>query len=258
MKSSNKSIINLIIDIILFFLLLVITGIGFLIKYILVPGFERNELYGKDVELYLWGLDRHYWGTIHLTFAFIFLFLLLIHIILHWNMIQCIYKRMIPHKTLRISLATFLIVTSAIVGIGPLFIKPVLSNAIAHHHPYNRNKKGRYLDKEVIMNPVPASSDDLIRENIDGNQSRKKRVLDNQTKNRLAGQHKNHGYKDIEVYGSMSLNDVSKKYGLSVTELATAINVPKESAHERLGRLKKQYGFQMNSLRRFIYSQTKQ
>ena len=55
----------------------------------------------------------------------------------------------------------------------------------------------------------------------------------------------------------MSLSDVSKKYGLSVTELATAINVPKESAHERLGRLKKQYGFQMNSLRRFIYSQTK-
>ena len=257
MKNSNKSSINLIIDIILFFLMFVITGIGFLIKYILVPGFKRNELYGKDVELYFLGLDRHYWGTIHLIFAFLFLFLLLVHIILHWSMIQCIYKRMITHKTIRISLAIFLIVTSAIVGIGPLFIKPVISNAIVHHHPYNRNEKRGYIDKSVIMNPMPASSDNLIRGNINGNQSRKKRVLDNQTKTRLAGQNKKHGYKNIEVYGSMSLSDVSLKYGLSVTELATAINVPKESAHERLGRLKKQYGFQMDSLRRFIHSQTK-
>ena len=55
----NKSKLNLIIDFIMLIILIVIAGIGFLIKYVLVPGFKRNEIYGQDMELYFWGLDRH-------------------------------------------------------------------------------------------------------------------------------------------------------------------------------------------------------
>jgi len=43
-KGSSKTALNLVIDIILLLLMMSITGIGFLIKYILVPGFRRNEM----------------------------------------------------------------------------------------------------------------------------------------------------------------------------------------------------------------------
>tara|TARA_R110002033_G_scaffold38827_3_gene78300 strand:+ start:2890 stop:3105 length:216 start_codon:yes stop_codon:yes gene_type:complete len=49
-----------------------VVGIGFLIKYTLISGKERNVIYGKNVELSLFGMDRHEWGYIHLVIAFVF------------------------------------------------------------------------------------------------------------------------------------------------------------------------------------------
>jgi hypothetical protein len=57
--NKNKPKINLVIDVVMMILLAMIAGLGFLIKYILVAGFERNAIYGGDAELYFWGLDRH-------------------------------------------------------------------------------------------------------------------------------------------------------------------------------------------------------
>jgi hypothetical protein len=79
MLNGNKSKINLAIDAVMLILLTMMAGLGFLIKYVLVPGFKRNTLYGSDVELYFWGLDRHQWGSIHLYLGFVFLFLVLLY-----------------------------------------------------------------------------------------------------------------------------------------------------------------------------------
>lgn len=59
---NNRAKVNLIIDAFLLIQLMAMAGIGFLIKYILVPGEERNLLYGRDVELSFLGLTRHDWG----------------------------------------------------------------------------------------------------------------------------------------------------------------------------------------------------
>ncbi|MHC4076764.1 MAG: DUF4405 domain-containing protein [Planctomycetota bacterium] len=61
----KRAKLNLIIDALLLLCLAGIAGIGFLIKYVLVPGYQRWEIYGRNVSLFLWGLDRHQWGTIH-------------------------------------------------------------------------------------------------------------------------------------------------------------------------------------------------
>ena len=58
----------------------------------------------------------------------------------------------------------------------------------------------------------------------------------------------------VHIYGSMTLNEVAEKYNIPVTGLASSINVPVEFANERLGRLRKQYGFQMYDLRKYINS----
>ncbi len=70
----DKTKFNLIIDAIMLVLLMAIVGLGFLIKYILVPGFKRNTLYHNEVELYSMERTRR----IHLWLSFIFLFLMLL------------------------------------------------------------------------------------------------------------------------------------------------------------------------------------
>ena len=88
----NKTKINLVIDSTMLLVLMTIAGLGFLIKFVLIPGYKRNAFYQGDVELYFMGLTRHEWGRIHLLLGFVLLFLLLLHIILHWYMIVCILK----------------------------------------------------------------------------------------------------------------------------------------------------------------------
>ena len=58
-NSIDKSKLNLIIDVIMLLLMMPIAGIGFMMKYVLVPGFERNVLYGNNVDLEFWGQTRH-------------------------------------------------------------------------------------------------------------------------------------------------------------------------------------------------------
>ena len=47
----DLSKLNLSIDIILLLLLMPMAGVGLMIKYVLLPGTERNERYGGDVDL---------------------------------------------------------------------------------------------------------------------------------------------------------------------------------------------------------------
>ncbi len=84
-RIKDKMKINLAIDAIMLVLLMSVAGLGFLIKYVLVPGYKVTGLYQADVELYFMGLSRHEWGNIHLLLSFIFLGLMLLHIILHWK-----------------------------------------------------------------------------------------------------------------------------------------------------------------------------
>ena len=129
----NKSKQNLFIDILMFIIMTPIAGIGFLIKYVLVPGFKRNDIYGRDVELYYWGIDGHQWGTIHLMLSFVLLFLLLLHIVFHWRQIVGIFKTMFFARTLRIILSLPLVLFAIIFGILPLFITPKVEEGVSHH-----------------------------------------------------------------------------------------------------------------------------
>jgi hypothetical protein len=76
----NKTKINFIIDALLFALMMAISGIGLLLRFVLVHGSRRWEIYGGNVDLYLWGWDRHQWGALHLLLGFIFLGLLVLYV----------------------------------------------------------------------------------------------------------------------------------------------------------------------------------
>jgi len=120
----KKAKLNLIIDVLLLLCTAAIVGIGYLMKYILVPGYKRWEIYSRNVELYFWGLNRHEWGTIHLTIGLVFLVLLFLHILFHWPLIIGLYKQLVPKRTTRWIVAIIIILLTIGLIVFPYFVKP--------------------------------------------------------------------------------------------------------------------------------------
>ena len=94
----KKSSLLLLIDVLMFIFLALMTGLGLMIKYILVPGTKRWDIYGRNVDLTFLGMDRHEWGTVHLIFAILFLSLLVLHIILHWKILVAYVCKIVNTK----------------------------------------------------------------------------------------------------------------------------------------------------------------
>tara|TARA_R110002096_G_scaffold428851_1_gene641029 strand:- start:6770 stop:7120 length:351 start_codon:yes stop_codon:yes gene_type:complete len=105
-----------------------IIGIGFLIKYTLVSGRERWLKYGNNVELYLFNMDRHQWGNIHLVLGYILIGLLVVHIFLHWKIVSGLYKKLIKEPFIKKTIAICFATICALLILIPLFIKPEIKN----------------------------------------------------------------------------------------------------------------------------------
>jgi len=250
----NNGKLNLIIDIILMVNMMIILGVGFLIKYVLLPGFKRNEIYGSDVELYYLGFDRHQWGTIHLILGFILLFLLFLHIVFHWKMIVNLYRSLIPNKIIRNILGYLLIVISLLLGVVPLFVKPVIGEPTFHHQRssnssgYNRLNHSVNYDINHTYDSIDTEQN-THRQHEEQNEYRQNQHTEHQKYER---QHEHNELSNVEINGQMTINEISKKYNIPAYDLANQINVPSNRVDERLGRLKKQYKFDIDELREFI------
>lgn len=119
-----KARINLVIDALLLIAMAAVAGIGLLMRYVLVPGYRRWEIYGRNVELYFWGLDRHGWGAIHYVVGLVLLALLVLHVVLHWGMIVSISRKLIPNRPARwVAAAILVALTVALLGFS-VFVKP--------------------------------------------------------------------------------------------------------------------------------------
>jgi len=63
-----------------------------------------------------------------------------------------------------------------------------------------------------------------------------------------------HHNENIDINGTMTLTEISARYNISVNELVKVINIPAQYANERLGRLRRRYGFELDDLRSFVSS----
>ncbi len=242
----EKSKFNLSIDIIMLILIMPMAGIGFLVKYVLIPGFQRNVLHGTNSELEFWGLNRHQWGTIHLIISIVFVGLLILHIVLHWGMIVRIYRRMIPNNIFRKSLAFGLTTIGLILISFPLMIKPKL----AYRAPLHQNRD----NKDVSTFPGFSKNQGLYQ------QTDTSRLADIEVKKNERAFLKEPRAVDeyYEVNGNQTLISIADKYNLPADEIAADLNIPKTLTGERLGRLKKRYSFTMDDVRNTISSLIKE
>ena len=104
----NRTIANIIIDIIAAFLFLGMISTGYLLRFPLPPGSNNT--------LSLWGYTRHQWGDVHFWISLGLLLVLLVHLVLHWNwIVTVIGKRCHLVKTAHPSLVRSGILTTTIV-----------------------------------------------------------------------------------------------------------------------------------------------
>lgn len=229
----TKSKLNLLIDAIMMLLLMAMSGLGLLIKYVLVPGFKRNALYGSEVELYFLGLDRHQWGTVHMWISFAFLLLILLHIILHWKMIGCIFKQMTTSSVARKAIVVSLVFFMLLFGIAPLFVKPEIAQ-----------NEVQYLQQRDMKTELNISTDSIIQQQSN-----------HETKTQKSNHHKTKQHKkltDWENSGATTLAEVAAKYGIPEEKLAKALGIPIEMSTQKIGRLKRVYDFDTETLKNEI------
>jgi hypothetical protein len=120
----DKPKLNFIIDALMFLTLMTMAGLGFLMKYILVSGREAWAKYGRNLALSWLGWDRHDWGDIHLYLAFALLTLLVIHLILHWQQILGLFRRLVPDPRRRYRIALIFLLLSLLLIYFPFLITP--------------------------------------------------------------------------------------------------------------------------------------
>ena len=192
-----KRKLNFVIDALMFVLLAAISGLGFLMKYVLIPGKERMVKFGRQVDLYYLGLDRHEWGAIHLILGLIMLGLLVLHIVLHWNPVKSLFRKLIGNKQLRKPLAILFSILCVLLFVFPFLIKIEIQEVIpgqGHHSAHQ------------------SSRSDLLKNKFAGNSITDKLGKRQHTSRRMKQENydcTDHHDTDIRVQGSMTLAQVS-------------------------------------------------
>lgn len=96
-KIMKRIALNFIVDLVSFICLLGLAFTGFIIKAVLPPGTggrgqQLHEGLGREHIKDFWSMSRHEWGDVHFCLALIFVFLIVVHIILHWGWIKNYFK----------------------------------------------------------------------------------------------------------------------------------------------------------------------
>jgi len=256
----DKSKFNLLIDAVMFLCMMAIAGLGFLMKFILIPGEERWVKYGRNVELTLLDMNRHEWGKIHLTVGLVLLGTLVLHIILHWKAIVGIYQKLITNQTARRIIATVFIIVSALLLLTAFAVRPRVEElgrgeGRGHHFlqdessPLDPSGAGPLAETMEYGDVAIVHSD-----NYDAGESFPgcggcPIVAPAQAVAEEADSH-SHG-----VQGYMTIGEVAEQENVPLNRLIEHLGLPATpSSQEKLGRLRRQYDFTMSDVERAIHA----
>ena len=241
MKRSN---LLLLIDVLMFLFLALMSGLGLMIKYILVPGTKRWDIYSRNVDLTFLGMDRHECGTVHLIFALLFLSLLVLHIILHWKSLVAYVCKIVNTKAeANVLIVAFAVVLFFII-IFPFLVNIKVSELGEGRDRFLHGSEQQHIPAAVhreqnIATGRAGEEESLNKENVESSQDPEHHDID----------------PDIEVYGSMSLINVSVKYNVPVSHIIKELDLPASTGgNEQLGRLRRKYGFKMSDIELIIHN----
>jgi len=204
----KKARLNFIIDSLMFLLMMAITGIGLLLKFILIPGIQRWEIYRSNVDLTLWGWDRHQWGAVHLIIGCVFLGFLVLHIIFHWKQIKALFQGMIKGKLAQLTMLGFFIPVNILLLLFSFIVPPEVI-------PY---KKGEGHQSQHKVDIGRLEKQQMPAQKTTGSS---KEILD-----RGHNEEKHERNDSIPVSGSMTLSEVANKYRVPDDSLKKFLGIP--------------------------------
>ncbi len=241
MKPVTRQKVNITIDIIMFLVMVALAVIGFIIRYVLIPGSERWEKYGRNVDLTCWGLDRHEWGFIHLILGIFIVILLVLHIIFHWAMIVCYLKRLLPKTVWRYTVVGGMIVLSCIFIAAPFYLSPEAGAPIrgqgegywpvnsGYAVPTGTANPGKDYPSEQAETVMPVQEAPVNATEEKEPHEKEARVFD--------------------IKGFDTIGELAVLHGISADDLKKGLNIPHGiSNNEQLGRIRRIYGFTMREV----------
>jgi hypothetical protein len=155
-----KAKINLVLDGFLLLVLAAMGGTGLLMKYVLVPGSVRRQLYGSNAE-FLWrGMDRHEWASIHSTIALVLVLLLVLHVVLHWGTVVRVARQLLPQRALRWATAGLLVAAAAALAAFSAVITPQVREAGQGQSQMQRGDRGQGRGPRRQSGVDPAAEND--------------------------------------------------------------------------------------------------
>ncbi len=238
MDGMKKYKLNFLIDALMFLLTLALAGIGFLLAYVIVPGREAAAKYGPGVEPWLFGLDRHAWGDIHLVLGFVLLGLLIAHLALHLRIIQSMFSRLFPTVVPR------RVAAGAFAGLG-LFLLLFFALFEPELHLFQRGA-GRGLQSTRPTDPGALAGSGVAGHRTESRPAKSDTAEPLPEK---AGQSSPHG----TVRGMYTLGSVAREHGVPVSYIVQRLGLPQDiSPGSRLGRLRRQYGFSLEDVEKTL------
>jgi len=131
---AGKARINFFVDALMLLAGSLLAGTGFLMKYTLLPGRERMAVYGRNVELFFLGLDRHEWGTLHLWLAFMLLALLVLHLVLHTAWIVNMARTMIAGRAAQTLIISAFVLLCLVCMFFAFAVQPSVTDSLEGGH----------------------------------------------------------------------------------------------------------------------------
>ncbi len=172
---------------------------------------------GSGQFLTLWGLDRHGWGHVHFWIAAVLIATMTVHVVLHWGWIVCVIRGNSPERAGR----RLVLAVAALLVLLALAIVPFLGPVEETGEPPHRERSTRV---------APGTEDAGGAEEV------------------AVPAREEH-----EVHGSMTLLEIEQVTGVPVSHILRELGLPSDvSPGERLGRLKRAYGFETDDVRDIV------
>ncbi len=241
MKPITRQKLNIIIDIIMFLVMGALAAIGFIIRYILIPGSERWEKYGRNVDLTCWGMDRHEWGFIHLVLGILLIVLLILHIIFHWTMIVNYFKRLLPNPIWRYIVVGGIIILTCIFAASPFLMLPEIGAPIR-----GQSESFRQIHSEEIFTFQNETAEiegqfDSIEPITGSGELHEKEKKKKDTREKEA--------RVLDIKGYNTIGELAGMHDISAAEMKKRLKIPLTvSDNEQLGRIRRIYGFTMREV----------
>ncbi len=224
----KRNTLNYIVDAIGFVAMAFLISTGAIMRFVLPSG--------SGYTLEVWGMDRHTWGHVHFWLGFVFLVVVVAHIVLHWGWIVSVTR---GSQKSRAGSRIWMAVIATVVVLALAAI-PLLALVGETGESPRRGRSER----------VQTGAADVERAQTETTVGEGERARTADVDRDIHGADLEH-----DIHGSMTLRDIEKLTGIPAAHILQELGLSSSvSIDERLGRLRRAHGFEIDEVRAIVES----